>query len=177
MLKIKIILLSVFSFFLLVSCESNEKNNLNKEIERRQNTLPQVHTPDQENAELNITPLTNLTPAQEKIKEEAIAVIKKNLKYTQEENEKGVLTTIHEDSPQLESTKKGMDYVFSHFDMKYQLLEAEVISITKNEVQVFYKQKTQAVKGTGFMDKVAQGIHILRKSKDGHWKIYKTEYL
>ena len=70
-----------------------------------------------------------------------------------------------------------MEYIFKNFDMKYKLLEADVLSITNDEVRVFYKQRTEAVKGTGFTNQDAAGIHILRKSKDGHWKIYETEYL
>jgi len=164
-------------FVLLSGCESNDKKDLSGELEKRQTTVPDLLRRNKPQQQFQLTPLTNLTPEQEKIKEEAIAVIRKNLEATQNEDVEGVLATIHEDSPQLQSTKRGMEYIFKNFDMKYELLEAEVISITNDEVRVFYRQRTEAVKGTGFTNQDAAGIHILRKSKDGHWKIYKTEYL
>ena len=172
-----LILIMLPLFVLLSGCESNDKKDLSGELEKRQTTVPDLLKRNNPQQQFQLTPLTNLTPEQKKIKDEAIAVIRRNLEATQNEDVKGVLATIHEDSPQLQSTEKGMEYIFKNFDMKYDLLEIEVISITNDEVRVFYKQRTEAVKGTGFTNQDAAGIHILRKSKDGHWKIYKTEYL
>lgn len=162
---------------LLLGCESDKKKDLSDVMNNKNFNVPEKNIQNNQQQKYNITPLTNLTPEQEKIKEEVIEVIKKNMEYSEKEDVEGVLSTIHEDSPQLQSTKNGMDYVFKNFDMKYTLLEAEVVSITDDEVQVLYKQRTEAVKGVGFTNQDAVGIHILRKSKDGHWKIYKTVYL
>jgi len=175
--NIRLILLGLFLITLLSGCGSDEKKDLSDVMDKKNLTVPETNTQTEQVPQYDITPLTNLTPEQEKIKEEALEVIRKNIEYTQNEDVKGVLSTIHEDSPQLESTKKGMEYIFKNFDMKYTLLETEVISITDDEVQVFYRQRTEAVKGVGFTNQDAAGIHILKKSKDGHWKIYKTVYL
>ena len=174
-LYIRTLILIILPVIVLVSfnsCKSEKEKNLDEVMKRRQNQVPQFNTqvPDQP----QITPLTNLTPAQEKIKEEAISVIKKNMEATEKKDVKGVLATIHEDSPQLESTKKGLAFIFKSYNLKFNLLKAEAISITKDEVQIYYKQRTE---GAGVETRDTEGIHILRKSKDGKWKIYKTEYL
>ena len=167
-----LIILPAMVFVSFNSCKSEKEKNLDEVMKQRQNQVPQFNTqvPDQPQIAL----LTNLTPAQEKIKEQAISVIKKNIEATEAKDINGVLATIHEDSPQLESTKNGMNFVFQSYNLKFTLLETEAISITKDEVKIYYKQRTE---GHNFETRETAGIHILRKSKDGTWKIYKTEYL
>lgn len=157
---------------LVNACKSEKEKHLDEVMNQRKNQIPQFNNqvPDQP----QITPLTNLTPAQEKIKEQAINVIKRNIEATEAKDIKGVLATIHEDSPQLESTKNGMNYVFKNYNLKFELLKTEAISITNDEVQIYYEQRTE---GHNFKTRESAGIHILRKSKAGKWKIYETEYL
>jgi len=174
-LYIRSLILIILPAIVLVSfnsCKSEKEKNLDEVMNQRKNQVPQFNTqvPDQP----QITPLTNLTPAQEKIKEQAISIIKKNIEATEAKDIKGVLATIHENSPQLQSTKNGMDFVFKSYNLKFTLLETEVILIEKDEVQIYYKQRTE---GHNFETRETAGIHVLRKSKDGNWKIYKTEYL
>ena len=169
------IMISITVLILVNACKSGKENNLDETMNQRKNQVPKINNqnPDQP----LIKPLSNLTSEQNKIKEQVLQVIKKNLEATEAEDVNGVLATIHEDSPQLQSTKNGMAFIFKNYDMKYKLLDAEVISISNDEVQVYYKQRTEAVKGSGFTNRDAAGIHILKKSKDGKWKIFKTEYL
>ena len=172
-LKPLAVFISALIFLTFINaCKLEKEKNLNQEMNQRKNQVPQLNTqvPDQP----QITPLTNITQAQEKIKELAISVIKKNMAATEAEDIKGVLATLHEDNPQLKSTKNGMNFVFKNYNLRFTLLETEAISIAKDEVQIYYKQRTE---GHNFESRETSGIHVLRKSKDGKWKIYKTEYL
>ncbi|MCH7963036.1 MAG: hypothetical protein IH950_01175 [Bacteroidetes bacterium] len=164
-----ILLLQIIS---ITACESKTDDDLN----HRENQVPQVtiqNLPNQQKIEV----MVNFTPDEEIIKNEILKVLQKNLDATQNENVAGVLETIHEDSPQLSSTKGGMEYVFNNFDMKYKLEDVKFISITNEEVKAIYQQTTKAVSGGGFANSRSIGIHTLKKSKDGNWKIFKTEYI
>lgn len=170
--SVYLVIISILILLSLNACKSEKEKNLDEEINQRKKQVPQFNNqvPDQP----QITPLVNLSPAQEKIKEEAVNVIKRNMRATELKDIDGVLSTIHEDSPQLQATKNGMEFIFKSYDLKFKLLEADAISITNNEVQIYYKQRTE---GSNFETRETAGIHILKKSKNGKWKIYKTEYL
>ncbi len=156
----------------ITSCETKTDNELKLE----ENQVPQSNTQQQDNKP-KIEVMVNFTPEEEIIKNEILKVLQRNLDATQNENVEGVLKTIHEDSPQLSSTKGGMEYVFKNYNMKYELEEVKIISITNEEVKAIYQQTTKALSGTGFTNTRSIGIHTLMKSKDGNWKIFGTEYI
>ena len=156
----------------ITSCETKTDNELKQE----ENQVPQSNTQQQDN-QPKIEVMVNFTPEEEIIKNEILKVLQKNLDATQNEDVAGVLETIHEDSPQLSSTKGGMEYVFKNYDMKYELEDVKFISITNEEVKAIYQQTTKAVSGAGFASTRSIGIHTLMKSKDGNWKIFETEYI
>jgi hypothetical protein len=164
-----ILLLLIIS---ITGCETKTDDELNQ----KENQVPQLNTQQQDNQQ-KIEVMVNFTPEEEIIKNEIIEVLQKNLDATQNEDVAGVLETIHEDSPQLSSTKGGMEYVFKNYDMKYELEDVKFISITKEEVKAIYQQTTKASSGTGFANTRSIGIHTLKKSKDGNWKIFGTEYI
>jgi len=146
------------------------------ELNQKENQVPQFNTQQQDNQQ-KIEVMVNFTPEEEIIKNEILKVLQKNLDATQNEDVAGVLETIHEDSPQLSSTKGGMEYVFKNYDMKYELEEVKFISVTNEEVKAIYQQTTKVVRGTGLANKRFINIHTLKKSKDGNWKIFGTEYI
>jgi ketosteroid isomerase-like protein len=156
---------------------SCEKENLSdNEIQQGDNQAPQVN--DQNLAEQEkIEIIVNFTPEEQIIKEKVLKVIYKNLEATEAEDVAGVMETIHEDSPQLSSTKQGMEYVFQNFKMSYEIEDIQFMSITDTVTQVIYQQTTKAVSGMGFNNTRSIGIHTMKKSKDGRWKIFGTEYL
>jgi hypothetical protein len=164
----------VFAF--LLGCESEKNDNLNDEPEKRENQIPDVSNQNQV-PQQKIEIMTELTPEQEKIKNLAAAVIYGNLEATQDEDVQGVLATLDVKGPQLQSTIKGMEYVFSNYDMVYEIEKLQFISINDEEVKALYQQTTKAVMGTGFTNTRSVGIHILKKSKDGKWKLFKTDYI
>ena len=164
-----IILLLIIS---TTGCETKTEDDSNL----RENQATQENTQklgDQQKIEV----MANFTPKEEIIKNEILKVLNKNIDAAQNEDVDAFLNTIHEDSPQLSSTKGGMEYVFKNFDMRYELEDVKFISISNEEVKVIYQQTTKAVNGTGFTNARSIGIHTLKKSKDGKWKIFKTEYI
>jgi len=157
-------------------CESKENNSPNEEIQNSTDQQPKNNLQNQ-NTQPEIRPLTNLTPEQKKLRVEAFGVIKENLEATQAEDAERVLRTIHEDSPQLRSTKEGMAYVFKNFEMAYELEDMQLLSASEDEVKVLFKQTTKSLSGTGFTNTRSIGIHTLKRSKDGKLKLYSSEYL
>ena len=165
-----------FILFLLIISATGCGTKTDDELNQREDQVPQVNNQKQENQQ-KIEVMVSFTPEEEIIKNEILKVLQKNLDATEKENVSAVLETIHEDSPQLSSTKEGMEYVFKNFDMKYKLEDVKFISITNEEVKVIYQQTTKAVNGAGFANTRTIGIHTLKKSKDGNWKIFNTEYI
>ena len=153
---------------LILGCENKNQNEVQSDNQLNQNyKVPQQQEKQRIIKQANIDPETEV---------EILKVLRQNINATKAKDVQGVLATIHEDSPQLESTKRGMEYVFNNYDLDYILEEAEVIEVNGDEAKVYYVQFTKALSGTGFADNRAEGIHIMKKSGD-KWKIYKTESL
>jgi len=165
-------LILLLLILIATACETKTKDESNQ----RENQVPQQNIQKQDDQQ-KIEVMVNFTPQEEIIKNEILEVLQQNLDATQNEDVEGVLETIHEDSPQLSSTKGGMEYVFKNYDMQYELENVKFISISNEEVKAIYQQTTKAVSGTGFVNTRSIGIHTLKKSKDGNWKIFGTEYI
>ena len=168
MKSIPVIIIILFAI-ILNSCNSDEQKIEPKKIQNKQNFLP----PENKQPQQPIVKQANIDP---KVSTEIIAVVKENLTATAAKDKERVLKTIHSNSPQLQSTINGMDYVFANFDMEFNLEKVEVIEVNGDSAKVFYIQTTQAIRGEGFTPTRSSGIHILHK-EEGVWKIYKTEYL
>lgn len=164
-----VLFISIVFLILFSSCKSEEEKPETTPKQGDTYVLPPTEQPPPPVLEKQ----ANIDP---KVAEEIISVIKENLAATQAEDKERVLKTVHKDSPQMRSTKQGMDYVFGHFDMEYNLERAEVIAVNNEEARVYYVQTTRARSGQGFQPMRAAGIHILKK-ENGEWKIFKTEYL
>ena len=162
----------ILLIFNITGCESK----IDDELNQRENQVPQVNTQKQDDQQ-KIEVMVNFTPEEEIIKNEILKVLQTNLDATENEDVAGVLETIHEDSPQIVSTQGGMEYVFKNFDMEYELEDVKFISITNEEVKAIYQQTTKALSGGGFANTRSIGIHTLKKSKNGNWKIFSTEYI
>ena len=170
------VILLLIMYLVMAGCQSKENKSPNEEIQKNTDQKTKNNLQNQ-NTQPEIRPLTNLTPEQKKLRVEAFGVIKENLEATQAEDTERVLQTIHEDSPQLRSTKEGMAYVFKNFEMAYELEEMQLISANDDEVKVLFKQTTKSLSGTGFTNMRSIGVHTLKRSKDGHLKLFSSEYL
>lgn len=164
---IKMILTAVL-ILSAVSCKKNEQTKpvtTNQNIQQQKNINQSPPPPPVIERQQNID---------KKIAEEILAVVYENLNATIAEDSKRVLATIHKDSPQYQSTVQGLEYVFTNYDLEFDLEKTEVIEVTENDAKVHYIQTTRSVRGQGFINKRDEGIHHLKK-QDGEWKIFKTE--
>ena len=168
--------LAILIAFIIVSCENEKENALNEEIQKRKNQVPQLNNPTNPAVKnLNSKIMTEFTPEQKLIKDKVTAVIYENLEATQAEDIDGILKTIHYDETKKSPTVNGMKYIFENYDLEYKLENVQFLSITEDEAKVLYQQTTRAISGQGFMNTRTVGIHTVKKSKDGKWRIYKTE--
>ena len=170
------IILFLLMYFVAIGCNTDNDSSFDDEIQKRKGQAPKTNLQSQ-NTQPQLKPLTNLTLEQKRIKVEAFGILKENLEATQAEDVERVLKSIHENSPQLRSTKEGMVYVFQNFDMVYELEDMHLLSTDNDEVKVLFKQTTKSLSGTGFTDMRSVGIHTLKRSKDGKLKIFSSEYL
>jgi hypothetical protein len=94
------------------------------------------------------------TQVTEEDKAQAINVVKWNLYYAQVEDLAGYMRTIHDDSPARADTLSVMQMIFNEFNLSYQIVTYQILSISKDS---------------------ATTVHTLKKSEDGKWKIYYSE--
>jgi len=167
--KIKLKLVYLLIIVSLFGCKSEEQKNEPVQIQKKQYVLP----PKQEQQKI---PEQNQPVIDSKEADAIIAVIKENIAATEAEDKKRVLKTMHKDSPQINSTIQGMDFIFANYDMKFELEQVKVLEINGDEAKVYYQQTTRAVKGEGFPPARITGIHNMKKEK-GKWKLFKTEYI
>lgn len=168
-MKSVLIIFLLFIILIICSCKSEDEKVETAPKQGDTYVLP----PKQEQPPQQIVKKSNIDP---KVESELIAVIKENIAATEAKDKERVLKTIHKDCPQLKSTIQGMDYVFAHFDMKFNLEQIEVLEVNNEDARIYYIQTTRAVRGEGFAPTRASGIHHMKK-EDGKWKIFKTEYL
>jgi len=152
----------LLSGFLFAGCETKDEEKIIPE--RNLNPPPQQK-------QTQIIKKANIDP---KIEEEILAVIRENLEAANSKDVDRVLATVHESSPQLNSTKEGMNYVFNNYNLDFILEQAEVIEVKSEDAKVYYVQFTKSKGGQAFADNRAAGFHFMKKS-NGKWKIYKTE--
>ena len=109
-------------------------------------------------------------------REAAINVVKWNLYYLEVEDINGAMNTIHEDSPGRTDTQSTTLDMFSRFDLGYELLENELVSINSSTAKVKVKQLTWKKAGAEpFRTNRITAVHTLKKCDDGNWRIYSTE--
>lgn len=165
--SVKVVVL-ILSIVVLLSCENKKREEPEKlnnpQGNRSQNVLP----PDKP---VNITRQSNID---KEIADKILAVVYENLDATNKEDVDRVMSTVHPDSPQRNSTIQGMEYVFNIYDLEFTLEDAEVIELNGENAKVHYTLFKKALNGQGFPNSKVEGIHELKKH-NGEWKIFRTE--
>lgn len=109
-------------------------------------------------------------------RDQVVNVIKWNLYYAQTEDLSGYMRTIHADSPVRLDTQNAMKMIFSEFNLSYQLVDYEILSISNNSADIRVVQDTLKIAGElPFRDNRLTAVHTLKKTSDGKWKIYNSE--
>ncbi|WP_379135509.1 copper amine oxidase N-terminal domain-containing protein [Paenibacillus sp. sgz500958] len=110
-----------------------------------------------------------------KADEEGImAVLQANLKYSNEENMDGVLSTIDAASPAFAQSKEAYGQIFKVYDLLFAFESTKIISYSENEAAVYVVQTTKKVKGPDFQDNRTTSVSTLKKTKDGKWVVEQT---
>ncbi len=167
----KIIIIISMSFFILPGCEKKER-----EITHKTDTPTVTDNKLEDKAPRKEIVTKKQENIDDQTAEEILAVIYENIEATKAEDIERVLATIYVNSLQRRSTMKGMEFVFTNYDLEYVLEKVEVIEISGDEAKVHYIQTTRALQGTGFANMRAEGIHHMKKMGDA-WKIFRTENL
>jgi ketosteroid isomerase-like protein len=108
-------------------------------------------------------------------------VVNANLKYMNDENLSGVMSTIHSKSNVYSVTEDFAEKLFENYDLKYTIEQMEVTEQTETSAVVNFTQVTEKINGPDFKNNRITGQHIIKKEDDS-WKIfltqiYNTEYL
>jgi hypothetical protein len=108
-------------------------------------------------------------------REAVVNVVQWNLYYLEVEDINGAMNTIHEDAPGRSETQNTTLEMFNRFDLGYELLENELVSIDSDTAEVRVKQLTWKKAGDEpFRTNRITAVHTLKKSADGNWRIYST---
>ena len=104
-------------------------------------------------------------------------VVKSNIFAVSKRNINMALSTIHPESPTVESSKDMMTYIFARLQLKYTIQKLEVKDIDGDEATVEVLQVTQKLSGNAaFRDNRVKMLHTMKR--DGKkWKMYSSEAL
>ncbi len=104
-----------------------------------------------------------------------LQMVEYNLSTAESEHLDGYMWSIHEDAPSRGSTEDAMNLAMSGFDLTYEIIDWEVLSIEGDTARVRVVQITRT-KGpnSDFRDNKLEAIHTLKISEDGNWKIYSS---
>ncbi|QQS35578.1 MAG: hypothetical protein IPM56_15205 [Ignavibacteriales bacterium] len=107
-------------------------------------------------------------------KEDPALVIRDNIKFANQKDLDSYMSTIHSENPGYENIHQYMGEVFFKYDIRYELVETEIISDEDDEVKVRFIQITSKKDGDNIKKNQVNGIYTLRKDA-GFWKIYNTD--
>jgi hypothetical protein len=108
--------------------------------------------------------------------EEVTAVIYENIRASNAKDFNGYMATIHSRSPGYNTTKEGIEDVFSdEFTLSYRVSDVYVIEQSSDRATVHFVLTTRLVSGPiNFRDNRVTGEMQLRK-ENGAWKIYNQD--
>lgn len=113
----------------------------------------------------------------EEEREAALLVVEWNLYYAEAEDMAGYMGTLHEDSPARGTTRELMQTAFDDYNLSYDLVESEIVSISADSARVRVVQITRKRSGNlPFRDNRLTAIHTLRRGADGSWKIFSSDF-
>lgn len=117
----------------------------------------------------------NFTPADEK--RAIVATLERNIQATESEDIDAAIAEVHPNSPGRAKTLRQMKSIAKTYELDYELVETEVLRHNETEAKVRFVQVTTKKSGPSFRDNRLRGIHTLRKTDEGEWKIWSTEIL
>lgn len=153
-MKKGLILVAIVSALLIFSgCEEPVEDPLEEEIQEEEAVEEEIDLPEND-------------------REAIEAVVQQNLEATENEDARGVLLTMHEESPGFdeEAITAELEQLFEHYDLEYEL-EILDVRIENDEAEVDFQQTTRSIDNEDFDDNRITGTHIMRR-QNGEWRIY-----
>ncbi len=107
----------------------------------------------------------------------ALLTVEWNLYYAEAEDMAGYMDTLHEESPGRGTTRELMQTAFDDYNLSYEIVESEIVSISDDSARVRVVQITRKKSGNlPFRDNRLTAVHTLRRGADGSWKIYSSDF-
>ncbi len=101
-------------------------------------------------------------------------VFAKHLSALNQEKLGDYLATLDSTSPNYSAAKASTLKLFKNYDLKYELKNVEVLSLSKQEAVVKLIANVKKIKGGEFTDSQLVTINTVRKT-NGQWRIYDTQ--
>ena len=98
-------------------------------------------------------------------------VLKQNFAASEQKDVKGVMATLHTNSPVAAVTAEALTSLFETFELKYELLSFRLVGRDGEYAVARAEQKTTKVKGPDFKDNVIDSLYIFR-TQDGKWRLW-----
>lgn len=101
-------------------------------------------------------------------------VLNDNVDALNKENKKAYLKTLHTKGPVSQDTEQFIDELFKAYDLKYEILEFEILTQRGEYVYALVRQKTTKVKGAAeFKNNILQAVQALKR-EGNEWKLWNT---
>ena len=97
--------------------------------------------------------------------------LEENLKYSQQENMDGMMSTIHRSSPNYMATGQAMNQLFPAYDLKYSLISYNFVGEEGGYAYIRIVQRTEKVAGPEFNNNELEALMIF-KQENGKWKLW-----
>lgn len=104
------------------------------------------------------------------------SVVEANFEATEAENLVGVLDTMHPESAAFGQTEALLKQLFPVYELDYEILSYEFVSVSGEYAIVRVKQHTQKVEGPEFMNNTADTLQVF-KQHAGSWKLWSQAIL
>lgn len=98
-------------------------------------------------------------------------VVTENIRATQAEDVDAVMVTMHSKSPNWAATKTQLPALFERFELKYELIKYEFVSVSGEYAIARVKQNTTAEKDAGFRNNTIDSFMVFKKD-NGKWTIW-----
>lgn len=103
-----------------------------------------------------------------------IGAMQDNLKYSNEENIDGLLSTLELPQEAVAQVKESFKQLFAAYDLQFSIDSTKIIYFSDNEAALYAVQTTKKLKGPEFQDNTSKSVTSLKKTDDGKWKLVQT---
>lgn len=101
-------------------------------------------------------------------------VLDDNMEALNKKNKKVYLKTLHSKGPIIQGTEQFVDELFKAYDLKYEILDFEILAQRGEYVYASVRQKTTKIKGSvEFKNNILRAVQALKR-EGTEWKLWNT---